>query len=134
MELVQRRDAATLPPIIQQHTLSRTIIWSDDWAACRRVASLPGVSSHEVVNHSLNFIDPITGVQTQGVDSYWNRVKRKFKRMMGVSADHLASHLDEFMWREFYMEKQLAKHLMVSVLTIAHSTLYKETKCIEIIL
>ena len=102
MELVQRRDAATLLPIIQQHTLPGTTIWSDDWAAYRRVASLPGVSSHEVVNHSLNFIDSITGVQTQAVESYWNRVKRKFKKMMGVSADQLALHLDEFMWRERY--------------------------------
>ena len=40
-----------------------------------------------------------TGVNTQTVESYWNRVKIKFKRMMGVSPD--SSPL-EFMWRERY--------------------------------
>jgi transposase-like protein len=38
----------------------------------------------------------------QTVESYWNRVNRKFKRMMGVSSAQLALHLNEFMWRERY--------------------------------
>ena len=100
MELVQRRDAATLLPLISQHTLPGTTIWSDDWAAYNRVSSLPGISSHGVVNHSLHFVDPTTGVHTQAIESYWNRVKTKFKRMKGVSSDQLPLHLDEFMWRE----------------------------------
>ena len=102
MELVPRRDAATLLPIIQQHTLPGTTIWSDEWAAYNRVATLPGIAGHGVVNHSLHFVDPATGVNTQSVESYWNRVKTKFKRMKGVSANQLALHLDEFMWRERY--------------------------------
>ena len=100
MEIVPRRDAATLLPIIQQHVLPGTTIWSDDWAAYNRVAAIPGVAGHGVVNHSLHFVDPVTGVNTQTVESYWNRVKTKFKRMLGVSKAQLALHLDEFMWRE----------------------------------
>lgn len=53
MEIVPRRDAATLLPIIQAHMLPGTIIHSDEWAAHRRVASLPNVSSHDTVNHSV---------------------------------------------------------------------------------
>ena len=68
--------------------------------AYSRVQGLPPVAQHEVVNHSLNFVDPTTGVHTQHVESYWNRVKTKFKRMKGVHATMLDSHLDEFMWRE----------------------------------
>ena len=102
MELVPQRDAATLLPIIQQHVLPGTTIWSDQWAAYNNVGTLPGVAGHGVVNHSLHFVDPTTGVNTQTVESYWNRVKRKFKKMMGVSSAQLALHLDEFMWRERY--------------------------------
>ena len=94
MEMVPRRDAATLLPIIQRHVRPGTIIWSDEWAAYRRVQQLPSVSTH---NHSL---DPVTGVHTQHVESYWNRVKTKFKRMKGVHDTMLSSYLDEYMWRE----------------------------------
>ena len=44
---------------------------------------LPNVSSHEVVNYSVNFVDPTTGVHTQNVASYCNRVKTKLNRMRG---------------------------------------------------
>ena len=63
---------------------------------------LPAVSSHGVVNHSLHFVDRATGVHTQTVESYWNRVKTKLKRMKGCDGDQLPSYLDEFMWRERY--------------------------------
>ena len=37
---------------------------------------------------------------TQHVESYWSRVKSKFKRMKGCHQVQLPSYLDEFMWRE----------------------------------
>ena len=100
MEMVPCRDAATLLPIIQQHVRPGTIIWSDEWAAYRRVQQLPSVSQHATVNHSIEFVSPLTGVHTQHVESYWNRVKTKFKRMKGVQETMLSSYLDEYMWRE----------------------------------
>ena len=128
MELVPRRNAVTLLPIIQQHTLPGITIWSDEWAAYNRVATLPGIAGHGVVNHSLHFVDPATGVNTQSVESYWNRVKTKFKRMKGVSANQLALHLDEFMWRERYgtTAGQAFTNVTLCVLILAPSTLCKE--------
>jgi len=43
MQIVPRRDASTLQPIIQQHVANRTIIWLDEWAAYNHMASLPSV-------------------------------------------------------------------------------------------
>lgn len=97
MQIVQRRDAATLLPIIQNHVAPGTVIHSDEWAAYRRIAALPPVASHSTVNHSVTFVDPVTGTHTQNVESYWNRVKL---RMRGCHSDQIASYLDEFMWRE----------------------------------
>ena len=54
------------------------------------------------MNHSLNFVDPTTGVHTQHIESYWNRVKLRFKCMKGVDTRQLPSYLDEFMSRERY--------------------------------
>jgi transposase-like protein len=38
----------------------------------------------------------------QNVESYWNRVKIKLKKMKGCHSQHLPGYLDEFMWRERY--------------------------------
>ena len=100
MAIVPNRSAATLLPILQQHLRSGTTVHSDQWAAYNRVQQLPSVTVHNTGNHSLHFVDPGTGVHTQNVESYWNRVKGKFKRMKGVHEDMISSYLDEFMWRE----------------------------------
>ena len=100
MEIVQRRDAATLLPIINNHVAPGTIIHSDEWSAYRRVGYLPNVSSHSTVNHSLTFVAPVTGTHTQHIESYWNRAKVKFKRMRGCHTHQIPSYLDEFVWRE----------------------------------
>ena len=100
MQVVQQRNATTLLPIIDSHVAPGTIIHSDDWAAYRRVASLPNVSTHSVVNHSITFVDCSTGTHTQNIESYWSRVKRKLKHMKGCHLTQLLSYLDEFLWRE----------------------------------
>ena len=117
MEVVQRRNAATLLPIIQAHTAPGSIIHSDEWAAYRQVSGLPTVAAHNTVNHSLNFVDPASGTHTQHVKSYWSRAKYKIKRMKGCHAHQLTSYLDEFMWRERYgrTAHQAFSNLMVDI-------------------
>ena len=73
MEIVDSRDATTLFPIIANHILPGTILWSDKWAAYNRVTTIPGVAGHQSVNHSLHFKDPTTGVHTNTIESDWNR-------------------------------------------------------------
>ena len=63
--MVDRRDAATLLPTIQRSVPPGTEVHSDDWPAYGGVAALPNVSSHHVVVHRRNFVDPRTGVHTQ---------------------------------------------------------------------
>ena len=87
--------------LILWHCLrSGTIVHSDRWAAYNRVQQRQPVSQHQTVSHSLNFVDPTTAVHTQNVESYWNRVKRKFKCMNHLHELMLTSCNDEFMWRE----------------------------------
>ena len=98
MQVVAQRDAATLLPLVQQYTKPNTEVWSDEWRAYNNVGSLANVSRHQTVNHSLHFKDPVTGVHTEHIESYWNRVKTKLKRMKGCHRSQLPSYLDEFMW------------------------------------
>ena len=60
LEIVPQRDAATLLPIIQAHSNPDTEIWSDEWRAYSQVPSLPNITTHRTVNHSLHFKDPVT--------------------------------------------------------------------------
>ncbi len=100
IELVDKRDTATLLPIIQRVVAPGTTIWSDEWAAYRRLGTLGFV--HQTVNHSEYFKDPVTGVCTNHVEAYWCSVKRRFKSMCGTDSQMVSSYLDEHMWRERY--------------------------------
>ena len=64
MQIVQRRDAATLLPIIQAHINPGTEI---QWAVYGNVGTLPGVAAHRTVNHSLEFV-AADGTHTQHVE------------------------------------------------------------------
>ena len=118
MEVVQSRDAATLHPIIQRHLHPGTTVWSDEWAAYNTIAALPNVATHAAVNHSLTFVAP-SGTHTQNIESYWNRVKTKLKRMKGCHEHQLASYLDEFMYRERYgvFARQMFDSIMADIAT-----------------
>ena len=73
MEIVDQRDAATLLPIIRDHVLPGTTIWSDMWAAYNGIRALPGVAGHDRVNHSIQFVNPVSGAHTNMIESYWHR-------------------------------------------------------------
>ena len=93
------RPSMTLLPIIERVVLPGSIIHSDQWAAYRQL-SRNNNYTYATVNHNENFVDPATGVHTQAIESYWAKVKLKFKAMKGVSSEQLPSYLDERMWRD----------------------------------
>ena len=55
MFVVQRRDAATLMPLIMQHINQKTEIHSDEWRAYNRIKHEE--YDHYTVNHTENFVD-----------------------------------------------------------------------------
>ena len=59
-----------------------SIVHSDEWRSYRQIQGRTGLS-HRTVNHSINFVEPITGVHTQNIESYWNVKKTLIKKMRG---------------------------------------------------
>ena len=60
---------------------------------------MAGIIARYSVNHSMFFKDPVTGVHTENIENYWNRVKTKtkYKRMNSVH-HHQPPNYGKFMW------------------------------------
>ena len=95
-----RRDANTLIPIIQEFVIPGTTIVSGLWGAYNEIGA--NGYQHLTVNHSINFVDPVTFANTNTVENFWMRAKHPSKKARGTKNDMLPSYLQEFMWRQKY--------------------------------
>jgi hypothetical protein len=106
-----KRDSTTLIPYITQHIKKGSKIISDCWSVyydnknkvshLTKLVDTNGDSydyQHETVNHSENFVDPITGANTQTIECYWRHLKTKMRKG-GISYKNKADHLYEFVYR-----------------------------------
>ena len=75
-------------------------VHSDDWAAYRNLENhVANVRVHRTVIHRDKFVDPITGIHTQEIESAWARLKYYIKREKGIRRGDVQSFLHEQMWR-----------------------------------
>ena len=95
---VERRDAATLIPIIQREVQPGSTIHSDEWPAYRRLNQIG--FQHLTVNHQHEYVNNNSGAHTQGIERSWLDSKIEIlKKKRGVPHAMLQGHLDEFCWR-----------------------------------
>ena len=82
LEIVRKRDAATLLPIIERVCRPGTIVHTDSWAAYRNNQTQSGFQHHQV-NHSdpLHRFKAADGTHTQHIESYWGKRKHRIKEM-----------------------------------------------------
>ena len=75
---------------------------TDDWGAYRNLdMHVANVAVHRTVVHQNNFVDPLTGVHTQEVESAWARLKYYIKMEKGIRQGDVQDFLDEQMWRDW---------------------------------
>ena len=74
--IVESRSSNVLIPIINQVVKAGNIIHSDEWKTYRSLADNDAYY-YATVCHKYNFVDPISGVHTQHLESYNNRLKRE---------------------------------------------------------
>lgn len=97
---MDRSEATTLLPIIEQCVLPGSEVHTDDWGACRGLSRLPNVRRHRVVVHACHFVHPRTAAHTQEVESCWSQLKLGLKRRKGIRREGMQSYLDEMTWRQ----------------------------------
>jgi hypothetical protein len=99
---VPDRSLQTLEDIISRHVYPESIIHTDCWRGYLQLAR-NFEYSHQTVNHSRNFVDPLTGAHTNTIEGTWAGVKRgipvRNRVMKGID-----DHLFEFIWRRVYSE------------------------------
>ena len=109
------RSAARLLPLIQEHIAPCSIIHSDGWAAYNGIVNLPVQPpyQHLVVNHSENFVGPITDACTNLVENYWKNCKRRFKSVSGSNSVQLHHTWTRFFGGRysFYTRKYISRGL-----------------------
>ena len=62
--------------------------------------------THQWVNHSLHFVDPITGAHTNRIEGVWEvKIKHRVKSERGMKKTVMPSFLDECLWRSWYFDQ-----------------------------
>ena len=69
-----KRDADTLLPLISRWILPGSVVYTDEWAAYNELTAAG--YTHHSVNHSIQFVDPATGVNTNTQEGMWAHVKK----------------------------------------------------------
>ena len=94
---VLHRDANTLIPIIQSWCPPGCIINSDCWAAYNNLDNYG--FAHFTVNHSTNFVNPITLEHTQRIESLWRSAKNFLRKHHYISHQHIEEYVAEWCFR-----------------------------------
>ncbi|XP_028414213.1 uncharacterized protein LOC114537271 [Dendronephthya gigantea] len=95
MAAVDKRDEATLLPLIERYIEKGTIIVSDCWKAYVNLEKHG--HKHRLVNHSKEFVNS-EGFHTNKIEGHWRQAKCKLP-CFGVRKIAFSSHLAEFLWR-----------------------------------
>jgi hypothetical protein len=98
VQTVPDRSAGTLLPIIQRVVRSGTVIHSDEWLAYNKLSSFG--FAHNKICHKYHFVCPETGIHTQNVESYNNKIKIEIKKRKGMCVGQHEDFFKEFMFKE----------------------------------
>jgi len=104
--VVEKRDARTLIPIIRKFIKPGTKIISDGWAAYKRIEDVHishfKCYTHESVNHSQHFKDPISGAHTNTMEGAWFSQYKRHIPNAAYNKRALQGHLWERVWKNKY--------------------------------
>ena len=66
MEIVPRRDHATLTNVLNRKLVANSVVQSDEWRGYLNLTQfVPACIQHDTVNHTYNFVNPLNGAHTQ---------------------------------------------------------------------
>ncbi|CAB9523887.1 Inherit from opiNOG: protein Hydra magnipapillata [Seminavis robusta] len=116
---VEDRKKPTLEALIEEFILPGSIIVSDKFPSYEDLEGKEDFwYQHEVVNHSQNYKDPITGACTNTIEGTWNGVK-KLVPARKRTQEGVKPCLFEFMWRRMHSGR-LWRALLEALATVRY--------------
>ncbi|BHF70363.1 hypothetical protein SprV_0301341300 [Sparganum proliferum] len=99
-EQVNDRSWPSLRAVIKKWIAPGSVIVTDEWKGYARLAS-EGYR-HLTVNHSVNFVDPVSRKNTNAIEAYWSRLKKKLREHGPIRGRNIWAHVDEAQYRLWY--------------------------------
>jgi transposase-like protein len=93
---ITQRNVSNIDQIIKRYVKPGTTIYTDCWKGYNNVKNIG--YTHKTVNHSKHFVDPITKVHTQSIESTWGAFKRGLVPIHR-NKKHIFLHIKEYQWR-----------------------------------
>lgn len=94
------RNKIELERVITSTISEGSTVNTDMWAAYMSIFSSPDSGYiHGFVNHSENFVNPLTGAHTQSIEALWSRLKGTLRRKSQRSYIYLSEYIDEYSFR-----------------------------------
>ena len=102
------RSRDVLLPLINENCADGTIFCSDGWKAYVKLSENIDLADtmNFAVNHTNNYVDPVTGAHTQTIEGLWRHCKQ-FLPDYGLKPKDLDSYLSAFMWFRYVKQRQL---------------------------
>lgn len=97
MLTVPDRSRHTLLPLIKHYVHKGTTIYTDEWKAYYRIPKLGYGYTHKTINHSKNFVAPVTGVHTQNIERTWKDAKGWILRS-GNKKEHYSKYIARYLF------------------------------------
>ena len=95
---VNDRSASTLEAVIAAFIHPESTIYSDCWKGYSNLAAKHLCASHQTVNHSENYVNPVDGTCTNMIECKWNVLKQNIPRRKRTD-NMLDECLLEEVWR-----------------------------------
>ena len=67
----------------------------------------------QILDQVLYFVDPNSGVHTQNIESFWNKMKRVTKSINGISKIRLPGLLSELMFKDEFKSNILSSFMFL---------------------
>lgn len=102
-EIISDKRSSTILPIIERVVRPGSHIYTDEGRSYFPLG-MNSDYNHQSVVHKYNFVNPETGVHTQHVESFNNKMKRKIKDRLGIDADKREEFINEFLFFDWFKE------------------------------